>query len=124
MMNDWQEFNGVAARFRRTRMRVTLTAGKDFYLNRVALEALGKPEAVRYYFDVSRSRIGIKPAPADIEQSVLVRKRDRDYGLVRAAHFCNYYGIKPENSIIFQDAHVDGDGMLVLDLKTARSIRR
>ena len=123
-MNDWQEFNGVAARFRRTRMRVTLTASKDFYLNRVALEALGKPEAVRYYFDVSRSRIGIKPAPVDIEQSVLVRKRDRDYGLVRAAHFCNYYGIKPEESIMFQDAHIDADGMLVLDLKTARRIKQ
>ena len=123
MMEDWQEFNGVAARFRRTRMRVTLTAGKDFYLNRLALEALGKPEAVKYYFDVSRSRIGIKASTTDAEQSVLVRKRERDYGLVRAAHFCNYYGIKPEESVTFEEVRIDDNGMLILDLKTARRVR-
>ena len=105
-------------------MRVTLTAGKDFYLNRLALEALGKPEAVKYYFDVSRSRIGIKAASPDAEESVLVRKRERDYGLVRAAHFCNYYGIKPEESIVFQDVHTDADGLLILDLKKAARVRR
>ena len=104
-------------------MRVTLTLGKDFYLNRLALEALGKPEAVRFYFDVSRKRIGIKAESPEVEQSVLVRKREREYGLVRAAHFCNHYGIKLEDSIMFQNPYVDSEGMLVLDLRTARCVR-
>ena len=104
-------------------MHVTLTMEKDFYLNRVVLEALGEPKAVRYFFDVGRSRIGLRAESPEVEQAVLVRPRGNQ-ALARAGHFCTYYGIRPEGSITFQDVYVDNDGMLVLDLKTARRVRR
>lgn len=126
MTGDWQAFDGVAAKYRRTKMHVTLAASKDFYLNRIALEALGEPEAVRYFFDVGRSWIGIKKESADCEQAFPVRKKANGQGggLVRAGHFCNRYGLLLESSISFQEIRIDADGMLILDLKTVRRIRR
>ena len=106
-------------------MHVTLSRDKDFYINKVALDALGDPEAVRYFFDVGRSWIGIRKESPEIEQAFPLRKKMKGQGgLVRAAQFCNRYGIHPEVSITFQDVRVDADGMMILDLKTARRIRR
>ncbi|MEQ1763394.1 MAG: hypothetical protein ABL984_09650 [Pyrinomonadaceae bacterium] len=105
-------------------MHVSLTADRHFYLNKHALEGLGNPKAVRFFFDVGRSRVGIRKESPDVEQSVLVRGKSHSRALVSGAQFCNYYGIKPEGPITFQNVHVDSDGMLVLDLKTARRIRR
>ena len=106
-------------------MHVTLSKDMDFYINKVALDALGDPEAVRYFFDVGRSWIGIRKESPEVEQAFPLRKKVKGQGgLVRAAQFCSRYGIRLEDSIAFQDVRIDADGMLILDLKTARRIRR
>ena len=59
-MADWQEFEGGQAAERYVRMKVTLNVDGAFYFGKRAFEALGMPEAVKLYFDVVGSRIGIK----------------------------------------------------------------
>ena len=90
------------------------------------LGSLGEPGPVRYFFDVGRGWIGIKKESPDCEQAFPIRKKTNGQGggLVRAGHFCNRYGIQLEDSIRFENIRVDADGMLILDLKTARRIRR
>ena len=124
MITDWQEFDGGEFLERRVRARVTMDTRLQIYLGKVAFEALGRPEAVKLLFDVGGSRIGVRPVPRGEKTFGVVRRRDGPYGYVRANTFCRYYGIKPEAPIEFKDVGIDTDGIMVLDLKTARRIRR
>ena len=126
MMTDWQEFNGGEFLERRVRPRVTMNAVGEIYFGKTAYEALGKPVAVKLFFDVGGSRIGVKAVPHGEKTFQIVHpiKAKGLYGHARAATFCKYYGIRPEARIEFQDVHVDADGIMVLDLKTARRLRR
>ena len=126
MMTDWQEYNGGEFLERRVRPRVTLNIDGGIYFGTAAYEALGRPEAVKLYFDVSGSRIGVKPVPQGEKTFKIVHPNGSTctYGHARAATFCKYYGIKPEARIEFLDVHIDADGIMVLDLKTARRVRR
>ena len=126
MVTDWQEFEGGQLSERYVRPRVTLNIDGEFYFGRRAFEALGMPEAVKLYFDLGSSRIGVKGVQSGEKTFNVVQSKPSKgrYGHLRAATFCKYYGIKPEGRIEFQDVRVDADGMMVLDLKTARRVRR
>jgi hypothetical protein len=125
MMTDWQEFDGGEFLERRVRPRVTLNIDGEIYFGKRAYEELGRPEAVKLYFDVAQSRIGVKAVPhGEKTFKIAFPSQSRMYGHARAATFCKYYGIKPEARIEFQDVTIDADGMMVLDLKTARRVRR
>lgn len=126
MTTDWQEYEGGQLSERYVRTRVTLNVGGEFYFGRKAFEALGMPEAVKLYFDVGGGRIGVKAVQSGEKTFKVVHSNPANgvYGHVRAATFCRHYGIKPEGRIEFQDVDIDADGMMVLDLKTARRVRR
>lgn len=107
--------------------RVTLTKHKDMYLNAKAVEALGKPDAIRFFFDVPRSLIGIRKELPEIDQAFTFHKHEKKSGAtgtVHAGSFCNAFGIHPEHTITFHDVRVDADGIMILDLKTATRVRR
>ena len=126
MMTDWQEFQGGEFLERSVRPRVTLNTAGEIYFGKKAYEALGKPEAVKLYFDVGGSRIGVKPVPHGEKtfQIVHANQSKGSYGHARAATFCKYYGIRPEARIEFQDVHIDPDGIMVLDLTKAKRVRK
>src|SRR5688572_11563709 len=98
MITDWQEFDGGEFLERKMRPRVTLNTSGELYFGKTAYEALGMPEAVKLYFDVSGSRIGVKPVPRGEKTFQIVRPNQSKatYGHARAATFCKHYGIKPE----------------------------
>ena len=107
--------------------RVTLTKYKDMYLNAKAVEVLGKPAAIRFFFDVSRSLIGIRKESPEVDQAFafhMHEKKSGATGTVHAGIFCNAFGIHPEHTITFHDIQVDADGIMILDLKTATRVRR
>jgi hypothetical protein len=105
---------------------VTLNVEGCFYFGRKAFEALGMPEAVKLYFDAGGSRIGVKAAESGEKTFKVVHSDPSNgrYGHLRASTFCRHYGIMPEARIEFQDVNIDPDGIMVLDLKTARRVRR
>ena len=125
MLTEWQEFEGGQIGERYLRMRVTLSIDGGFYFGRRAFEALGMPEAVKLYFDVGGNRIGVKPVPIGDKTFKIVQSKPLKgrYGHLRATTFCRHYGIMPEGRIEFQDVHIEPNGMMVLDLNTAR-VRR
>ena len=127
MMKDWTVFSGVPRKVKMLKPHVTLTKHKDMYLNAKAVEALGTPEAIRFFFDVSRSLIGIRQESPDVEQAFtlhLDEKKSGTTGKIHAGIFCNFFGVNPEYTITFHDIRVDGDGIMILDLKTATRVRR
>lgn len=124
MMTDWQKFTGGEYKERYNRLRVTMNPSCEINLGMRAFEILGKPKAVDLYYDVGGSRIGIKVAMPGEKTFEVVRRSEAPYGRIRGASFCRNYRIRPEATIEFQDVHIDGDGIMVLDLKTARRVRR
>lgn len=124
MMTDWQEFKGGEHRERYKQMRVTMNIGCEIHLSMRAFAALERPKAVKLFFDVGGSRIGVKAVPAGEKTFEVVRRSEGPFGYIRAMSFCRYYGVKPEATIEFQDVSIEADGIMVLDLKTARRLRR
>ena len=124
MIKHWTPFEGSAYGTKRHRPRVTLTRGKMMTFNRLAHEALGKPEAVRFFFDKHLKRIGVMPeSPDNPSAFLMLRRKDYSYRLVRATAFCNHFGIEPEATMAFFDINVDNDGIMTLDLTTAGRLR-
>lgn len=124
MMQDWTEFTGAPRKVRMENPRVTLGKYKDIYLNLKAYEALGCPESIRFYYDTARDRIGLRKSSPEDNNAFPVRK-ERGSGAgatIHAAYFCNNYGIKPERTIEFTNITIDANAIMVLDLKTARSV--
>lgn len=68
-------------------------------LNRVAMDALGAPEAVELLYDREEQIVGIRPADKDSPRSFPARKQGKretanpNY-LIAGQAFCNYYGIE------------------------------
>ena len=127
MMKDWSVFNGAPTKVKMRKPWVTLGKNKDMYFNAKALELLGQPEAVRFLFDNARKLIGIRKESPKIEEAFPVKRVDLASGTIgrlQASLFCTAYGIKPPYRLVFHDIHVDADGIMILDLKTATRLMR
>ena len=88
--------------------------------------SIGSPQQrIRFFYDTARNRIGLrKSAPEDSNAFPVKKERGSGAGAnIHAAYFCNNYGIKPDQTIEFTDITIDDNGIMVLDLNTARSVR-
>ena len=122
MLNDWTEFKGSPMKVSMQYPWVTLGPKKDFYLNARALDLLGQPDAVRFFFDSARNTIGIRKETSMVVNSFPVKKETRGSGTagrIEASPFCTAFNIKPPYRISFRDIHVDDDGIMILALTTA-----
>jgi hypothetical protein len=120
MTNDWIEFTESGYQERRNSPRVMLSKDKIFRVNPQAMELLGRPTAVKFFFDVARNRIGIKGESDQAKNSFPIRRRGTDSSAyVHGALFCNRFGIKPESTMAFDGVRLDGSGILILELSTA-----
>lgn len=121
MTSDWIEFNDSTTELRHRSPHVLLSAQKAFRINAKAYEMLGEPKAVRFLFDVGRSRIGIRAEDPSAPYAFPVKRNSSGRTVqVRGALFCNKYGIRPDTTVDFQDVRLDSEGTLLLDLKTAK----
>lgn len=125
-MSKWTVFEDTNNRgVRRKQVRASLNGGKDLYLNWPALEALSFPKAVELLFDVTTSRMGVRPAnPKQPNSRLLYSKPGSKYGTISIQAFCTRFNVKPEHSIRFDDAYIDSEGILVLDFRTAQNSSR
>lgn len=121
MQNDWLEYIETRRELRQRTPRVLLGASGVLRFNPRALELLGNPKAVRLLFDVQKSRIGIGAEDPAIKYALPLR-RDKKSSVIHIASFCSRYGIQIESTIEFVDVRVDGDGVMLLDLRAARRL--
>ena len=100
--------------------RVHVTLSKDYYLyfNRWAVEAIGNPDGVALLFDSRQKVIGVMPAALGKKHVFPLRaKKSTGRGrLINVKGFCRKFGIKPAETIAFQTAEVNRDGILLLDM--------
>jgi hypothetical protein len=90
-------------------------------MSRLTFEKLGEPVAVTLLFDQANGRIGIKPSSPSMRNAYPVAKQGRHGGrLIRAYRLMQEFGVSLPDTIRFQEPEIDNDGILVLDLRTAK----
>ena len=84
-------------------------------------ENLGEPKALRLMFDNVNSRIGLKPAALNSKNAYPVLNYGRSGGkMVRANRLIKEFRIVLPHTVKFTDPDTDDDGILILDLRTAK----
>lgn len=80
---------------------------------------MGQPHFVALFFDKINSVIGLRGSPPDARNSFpLIRQAKSGSYIIRAKKFCNYYRIRLDATVVFNDIETEADGMIVLDLRT------
>ena len=125
MIRHWTKFNGKPNRWDREKIRVTINRGSTLMLNRVAFEALRRPNAVELMFDRTYAIIGIKSVRPDAHNAFPVRTvLNGTYHRISAASFCLFFGVKVEKTVLFLEPTIDRDGVLELNLAKTMFVTR
>lgn len=121
MKADWKECPRGDVVPHWSGMYITMNPRGRITLNRVAFERAGSPDAFLLLFDKVNNRIGLKPAARGIRNAYPVAVSGRHGGrVVRAYRLTQEFGIELPQTMQFDDAEIDREGILVLDLRTAR----
>jgi hypothetical protein len=124
---NWEEFTDGPASGSADRMHITVNRRGCFHLSRRAIERLGEPDSVVLMFDRRRGVIGMVQAPFNKPNAFRLKRKQGKAAasrVVYAANFCRRYAICPDDTIAFNDAKVDKDGVPILDLNEVRSVKK
>lgn len=104
---------------------VTMNKRGYIVFSRKTYERLGSPSAFLLFFDAVNNRIGLKPTAAGIRDAYPVARYGKHGGkVVRAWRLMEEFGIELPGTLQFDNADVDREGKLVLDLRTAKLSQR
>jgi hypothetical protein len=94
-------------------------------LNRFTLEMLESPEAFFLFFDRINHTIGLQPTKKGVRDAYPTAKRGRHGArTVRAFRLCQEKNIRLPATVRFIDPQIDEDGILNLDLRKVRSVKK
>ena len=104
-----------------SKLYVTMNREGFIVLNKIAYRKLGEPEAFQLLFDKMNNRIGLKPATPQTRNAYPATKYGQHGGkLIRAFRLMTEFGIEISETVQFHDAEIDDEGIMILDLRTAR----
>jgi hypothetical protein len=119
MKMNWETFEGQQyIRRGRKEPRVTFCKG-TFYLNRSAYEAMDCLAAVEMLFEPRRRAIGLKPIAPGKRNAFAIKRHDKrgSHHRISAAAFCKQYHLRFDRTVLFDQADLNNDGVMVLDLE-------
>lgn len=125
MKRNWREIPRGDKRAQWAGIYVTMNSKGVIVINRAAHERMNLAEAFLLLFDNGNNTIGLKPISRSMRNAYPAAKHGRHGG-----RRVNAYRVLTENSLHikdtleFPDAEVDEDGVLVLNLRTARVSNR
>lgn len=121
MRSNWSECPGGDQRGHWASMYVTMNPKGHIVFSRRVHERLNEAKTVLMLFDNVNSRIGLKPCGPSTKNAYAVCKSGNHGGrIVRALRVMQEYAIELPETIQFNDVEFDEDGILILDLRTAR----
>jgi len=125
MKTIWQECpNGdVAGQW--SALYVTMNKKGYITMSRITHERTGAPPAYLIWFDEVNNRIGLKPTQPSIKNAFRTCPSGRHGGkLLRAFRAMQKIGLTLNETIQFHDAEVNEEGILILDLRSAKVSNR
>ena len=121
MRADWQEIPRGDIMPQYAGIYVTMNPKGDIVLSRVTYEMLDSPPAFVILYDKVNNRIGLRPAALATKNAYPARVSNKAGAKkVRGHRLTREHRIDLPHTVQFYDADIDEDGMLVLDLRTAK----
>jgi hypothetical protein len=93
-------------------------------MNRATYKKLDEPTAFFVLFDSVNNRIGLQPTAAGVQNAFHIAKHNRGGAKIHAWRLIRECQIDLAQTIQFQDADIDEDGILILDLRTYKVPKR
>ncbi len=121
MRADWIEIKRGDVMPQYSGIYATMNRQGDIVISRVTYEMLGSPKAFNILYDKTNNRIGLKPATLAIKNAYPVRVWNHAGAkMLRGHRLTREHRIDLPHTVQFTDAHINEDGILILDLRTAR----
>ena len=121
MNANWTECPNEGRLGRWAGVWVTLNPKGRLVLGLKVYKQLGEPEWVKLLFDEPNRRIGVKPTEKGARNAYRVsREGPRAPMIVRAFRLMAEFDVKLDETVQFDDARVDEEGILFLNLRTAK----
>jgi len=103
---------------------VSMNPKGEIVMNAFAYRELGSPAAFLLLYDRVNHRIGLKPTARAMRNAYPVLRSNRTGRMVRAYRLLREQRIVLPQTMQFDQAEIDDDGILILDLRTATPSRR
>ncbi len=125
MRADWQEVPRGDVMPQYSGIYVTMNPMGDIVMSKVTYQMMGEPKAFVILFDKVNNRIGLKPAALATKNAYPVRVSNKAGAkMVRGHRLTREHRIVLPHTVRFYDADIDEDGILILDLRTAKISNR
>ncbi len=124
MMTNWEEVPRGDIVSQAAGIHVTLNPKGLIALSRVTHEMMRAPPAYLLLYDKANCRIGLKPCAPNRRNAYPVGVRQQGAKTIRAFRLMRQHQITVAAAIEFHDARIDEQGILVLDLRTAKVSNR
>lgn len=126
MRPDWQELPNGDIHPAAAGISVSINPKGQIAMSRVTHQMLDEPPAFVIYFDKVNSRIGLKPATLATKNAYRACKYTGRSGakVIHANRLIREHRIDLPQTVRFDDADINEDGILVLDLRTAQVSKR
>jgi len=125
MKREWREVSRDGIRAQWAGLYVTINPKGEIVMNRATHERLEKAEAFQLLYDRPNNCIGLKPSSRQMRNAYPAYRSGRHGGRrVRAYKLLQECSIRIPQTLEFDNADIDEDGILILDLRTARISNR
>lgn len=125
MRREWKQIPRDEKRPQWAGIYVTMNSKGTIVLNRAAIERLGSPSAFLLFFDPINNTIGLLPTRAEKRHAYPITKSGRHGGRkVSAYRLIKECSLVIDQTLEFPDAEIDTDGLLLLNLRTAKISNR
>lgn len=121
MRPEWHELPNNDVSPQAAALRATLTPRGVFTLNKRTWTEMDEPEAVIILFDPVNNRIGLKPTTPSTRNAYRIGHFNRNHSKrIRAARLIAEYRLDLPETLEFRNVTTDENGILILDLRTAK----
>ncbi len=125
MKRTWQQIPRDNKRAQWSGIYVTMNKKGTIVMNREAWYRLQGPKAMLIFYDGTTNTVGLKPAAKDSRNAFPLLKSGRHGGMKIAAYrLLMECQIRVEDTLEFHDAEIDANGILLLNLRTAKISNR
>ena len=126
MKADWEVIKRGDVMPQYAGLYVTMNRAGNIVMSRVTWEMVGAPKAVYIMWDAPNQRIGLLKTVPEKKNAYPTRVANKRTGakLLRGHRLVKEKGIDLPHTVHFRDARIDEEGILVLDLRTAKESNR
>lgn len=125
MKREWKEIKNDSTSAQWAGLYVTINSRGTIVMNRAAFEQAGSPTAFKLFYDPANNTIGMKPTVEKMLNSFRVNRSGRHGGRkISAYRLLATCSLVIKETLEFTDAEIDLDGILILNLRTAKISNR